>query len=142
MVKRTSCLASNEKFRVRILVELLTVNGECRHSSFKNGVRSVAVTARLPVKQEVRVQLPSDTLCRQECASGKQAASKTAQQGSIPCTPADRRRGSTEKGAALVKRIILVRIQSSALDISMRKRPNIQRKVACSLRIALSSLRV
>ena len=24
----------------------------------------------------------------QECASGKQAASKTAQQGSIPCTPA------------------------------------------------------
>ena len=44
-----------------------------------------------------------------------QAASKTAQQGSIPCTPASCRRGSTEKGAGLVNRLMLVRIQSSAL---------------------------
>ena len=47
---------------------------------------------------------------------GEQAASKTARQGSTPCTGADCRRGSTEKGAGLVNRIMLVRIQSSALE--------------------------
>ena len=49
-----------------------------------------SVCAHLPVKQEVRVQIPSVTLTI-------------------------RRRGSTEKGTALVKRLILVQIQSSAL---------------------------
>lgn len=50
-----------------------------------------SVCAHLPVKQEVRVQIPSVTLkiCR---------------------------RGSTEKGTALVKRLMLVQIQSSALN--------------------------
>lgn len=49
-----------------------------------------SVCAHLPVKQEVRVQIPSVTL-------------------------KIRRRGSTEKGTALVKRLMLVQIQSSAL---------------------------
>ena len=71
---------------------------------------------RLPVKQKEWVQLPSVTLELRECASGKRAASKTAEQGSIPCTSACCRRGSTEKGSAPVKRLMLVRIQSSALS--------------------------
>ena len=53
MVKRKSCHGSNVEFRVQILVGLLT-----------HGVCGVAVTARLAVNQEVRVQLPSDTLTR------------------------------------------------------------------------------
>ena len=52
-----------------------------------------SVCAHLPVKQEVRVQIPSVTLTT-------------------------RRRGSTEKGTALVKRLMLVQIQSSALIFS------------------------
>ena len=53
MVKRKSCLGSNEEFRVRILVELVDK---------QYGVRSVAAAARLAVNQMVRVRLPSDTL--------------------------------------------------------------------------------
>ena len=52
---------------------------------------------------------------------GEQAVSKAARQGSTPCTGADCRRGSTEKGAGLALsnqkgRMMLVRIQSSALE--------------------------
>ena len=65
--------------------ELLATRSVSQH-----GVRGVAVSARLPVKQEVRVQLPSVTL--------------------LIC-----RRGSTEKDAGLVNRMMLVRIQSSDL---------------------------
>ena len=49
---------------------------------------------------------------------GEQAASKTAQRGSTPRARADGgicRRGSTEKGTGLVNRLMLARIQSSAL---------------------------
>ena len=47
---------------------------------------------------------------------GEQAVSKAAAQGSTPCTGADCRRGSTEKGVRLVSGTMLVRIQSSALE--------------------------
>ena len=50
MVKRTSCLASNEVFRVRVLVGVL-------NETVIYGVRGVAVTARLAVNQKVRVRL-------------------------------------------------------------------------------------
>ena len=46
---------------------------------------------------------------------GEQAASKTAPRGSTPRARACRR-GSKQKGACLVNRLMLVRIQSSALE--------------------------
>lgn len=49
----------------------------------------------------------------------ERAASKTAGWGSNPHARADCRRGSIEKGAGLVNRIILVRNQSSALFVPM-----------------------
>ena len=54
MVKRTSSLASNEVFRVRVLV------GALRNEMY--GVRGVAVAARLAVNQRVGVRLSPDTL--------------------------------------------------------------------------------
>ena len=111
MVKRTSCLASNEMFQVQILVELLNRNGRATRLATGPGwkpgelyglegstpsLSAEAIwcpwctwSAHLPVKQKVWVQLPSVT----------------------PCC----RRGSTEKGVRLVSGIMLVRIQSSAL---------------------------
>src|SRR4051812_872980 len=78
MVKRRSYLASNEAFRVRFLVELLSevrsgkaegrskdgslVIGHLNIRSFLFGVRGVAVSARLAVNQKAWVRLPSDTL--------------------------------------------------------------------------------
>jgi hypothetical protein len=76
MVKRKSCVGSNDEFWVQILVELLYV--WC-------GVCGVAVTACLAVNQEVRVQLPSDTpLIYTSVLLGEPAASKTASRGSTP----------------------------------------------------------
>ena len=49
---------------------------------------------------------------------GEQSASKTDELGSTPGARACRR-GSTEKGACLVNRFMLVRIQSSALFVPM-----------------------
>ena len=54
MVKRTSCLASNEVFRVRLLVGVLS-------ETVIYGVCGVAVAARLAVNQKVPVRLPPDT---------------------------------------------------------------------------------
>ena len=81
MGKWTSSLASNEVFRVRVLVELLTngratrlatgagwkpvelsgLEGSTPSPSAEYGVRGVAVTARLAVNQKVGVRLPSNT---------------------------------------------------------------------------------
>ena len=55
MVKWKSCLASNEVFRVRLLVGVLD-------ETMTYGVRGVAVTARLAVNQKVGVRLSPDTL--------------------------------------------------------------------------------
>lgn len=89
MVKRRSHLGPNEEARVRFLVELLRdLHGVC-------GVAVAACLARAPrrsrVRQEVRVQLPSDTLAalaeEQRYTSvllGEPAASKTAPRGSTP----------------------------------------------------------
>ena len=54
MVKRTSYLASNEVFRVRVLVGVLERRDIC--------VCGVAVAARLAVNQRVLVRLRPDTL--------------------------------------------------------------------------------
>ena len=90
MVKRTSFLASNEKFRVRFLVELLDrhLSIVVRHlfgswlfdsSILFYGVRGVAAAACQAVNQEVRVRLPSDTpLNYTSVLLGEPAASKTA----------------------------------------------------------------
>ena len=77
MVKGTSSQASNLGFRVQILVGVL-VGFRLSAIGFRrpmadgrkpmaggrqmNGVCGVAVSARLPVEQKVRVQLPPDTL--------------------------------------------------------------------------------
>jgi hypothetical protein len=47
---------------------------------------------------------------------GEQAVSKAARQGSNPCAPAFCRCGSIEKGSGPVNRLMLVRIQPSALE--------------------------
>ena len=57
MVKRRSCLASNEEFQVRLLVGVLA-------ETVIYGVCGVAVAARLAVNQKVGVRLPPDTLGR------------------------------------------------------------------------------
>ena len=54
----------------------------------------------------------------QECASGKRVASKTAKQGSIPCTPAQCRTGTL----ARLKRILLRRIHSLGLSCYYQKK--------------------
>ena len=76
MVKQKSCHGSNVKFRVQILVGLLT-----------HGVCGVAVAARLAVNQEARVRLPSDTLFARTNTSvflGEPPASKTGSRGPNP----------------------------------------------------------
>ena len=55
MVKRKSCLASNEAFQVRLLVGVL-------ERQLMYGVCGVAVAARLAVNQRVGVRLSPDTL--------------------------------------------------------------------------------
>src|ERR1700732_660075 len=65
-------------------------------------------------------------MLRRSVLLGEQAVSKAASQGSNPCAPAFCRRGSTEKGSGPVNRLMLVRIQPSALDY-----PEIFRGNAC-----------
>ena len=148
MVKRRSFLASNEGFRVRVLVGVLgrlsafepTAFGGLRgrmsiaERRLMNGVCGVAVcmrrcdrrgsgfdSPRTPCSVRARlrpVYEPGGDGLRRSVLLGEQAVSKAAPQGSNPCAPAFCRRGSTEKGSGPVNRLMLVRIQPSALGYS------------------------